>query len=363
MSFVFTLLLATFVSCQSTFPATPLASKHYPSPTDLPYQVDPETDLIRGPQFGFNRCNATTQNQNSNCQTSYVNSITDFCLWGPPTANELVANTEAEMVAWCTSPGHGTRLIPRGALQGVQWMRTPDYVQVVGFIDQTQLNLQSNDTGGELDPHGADFVIALFDHSLFRGNPIGGILYSSGFTPNLEQVMEWHNFVGSGTFCFKACDPAGPNAPNYCQHIYDRIGCAYNAPNNAQNGTFESCLGDNQDFPGVYTDSTGATQTYTQPPESLGPIPPLTWTARVPKSSSCVQHQSTDLYAALNSVTPTGSAASTATPSGSAASTGSSSASGTRAPGASGTSSDAQVLAASGLVSFLGVVFSVLAFA
>lgn len=183
------------------------------------------------------------------------------------------------------------------------------------------------------------------------------------FSSSLLNQLTHSSFVGSGTFCFKACDPAGPNAPNYCQHIYDRIGCAYNAPNNAQNGTFESCLGDNQDFPGVYTDSTGATQTYTQPPESLGPIPPLTWTARVPKSSSCVQHQSTDLYAALNSVTPTGSAASTATPSGSAASTGSSSASGTRAPGASGTSSDAQVLAASGLVSFLGVVFSVLAFA
>lgn len=37
-------------------------------------------------------------------------------------------------------------------------MRTPDYVQVVGFIDQTQINLQSDDTGGELDPHGADLV-------------------------------------------------------------------------------------------------------------------------------------------------------------------------------------------------------------
>lgn len=37
-------------------------------------------------------------------------------------------------------------------------MRTPDYVQVVGFIDQTQINLQADDTGGELDPHGADLV-------------------------------------------------------------------------------------------------------------------------------------------------------------------------------------------------------------
>jgi hypothetical protein len=51
-------------------------------------------------------------------------------------------------------------------------MKTPDYVQVVGFIDQTKINLQADDSGGELgrrehiisrvlglisskDPHGA----------------------------------------------------------------------------------------------------------------------------------------------------------------------------------------------------------------
>lgn len=37
-------------------------------------------------------------------------------------------------------------------------MRTPDYVQVVGFIDQTLINIQAGDFGGELDPHGADLV-------------------------------------------------------------------------------------------------------------------------------------------------------------------------------------------------------------
>ena len=37
-------------------------------------------------------------------------------------------------------------------------MRTPDYVQVVGFIDQTKINMAASDFGGELDPHGADLV-------------------------------------------------------------------------------------------------------------------------------------------------------------------------------------------------------------
>ena len=70
----------------------------------------------------------------------------------------MISDTEGEEVAWCTKPGRGTRIIPDGALQGVQFMRTPDYVQVVGFIDQTQINMAADDGGGELDPHGADLV-------------------------------------------------------------------------------------------------------------------------------------------------------------------------------------------------------------
>jgi hypothetical protein len=88
--------------------------------------------------------------------------LADFCLWGPADPNSLVADTEGEMIAWCTKPGHGTRLIPQGALQGVQFMKTPDYIQVVGFLDQAQVNINSTDYGGEMDPHGADLVSTQF---------------------------------------------------------------------------------------------------------------------------------------------------------------------------------------------------------
>lgn len=231
------------------------------------------------------------------------------------TPDSLIADTEGEEVAWCTKPGRGTRLIPPGALQGVQYMRTPDYVQVVGFIDQSKINIKDGDSGGELDPHGADF----------RGNPLGGLVYSNAFASNggnndsFQQVIEWHNFMGGGQFCFKVCDPAGAHAADYCQHIYDRIGCAYNAPNAAQNGTFEVCDGEDQDFPGVYT-SNGAVVTYTQPAESLGAITSMPYTARLPASSNCVQYQSQQLYAAVASVFPT-----TSTTSSSAKATGTSS--------------------------------------
>ena len=242
-------------------------------------------------------------------------------------------------------------------------MKTPDYVQVVGFIDQTFINLSPDDFGGELDPHGADF----------RGNPLGGLFYSTawsgGNSNDYKQVIEWHNFMGGNSFCLKACDPAGPNAAHFCEHIYDRIGCAYNAPNNAQNGTFESCDGDNQDFPGIYTDASGQIQTYTQPPESLGPISTMPYQPKVPASSNCVTYTSSAIYAAL----PT---ASGATPSPSGASSGTTRTSGTKTSsgtgpsntsGGSSTGSAAGIKVGSAVLSMgvgaVGVVFAVLALA
>ncbi|KAG9314769.1 hypothetical protein JVU11DRAFT_3852 [Chiua virens] len=278
---------------------TPLYSKHYAYPSGIPYQVDPVTSAIRGPQVGYNICNSTTENQQSMCQTSFVNHIDDFCLWSAPKPNSTIGDTEGEEVAWCTKPGHGTRLIPAGALKGVQYIKTPDYIQIAGFIDQTLINLAADDYGGELDPHGADL----------RGNPIGGLLYSNSFPSNggnnnsYQQVSDWTNFMGGMGFCFKACDPNGHNQGQYCQNIYDRLGCAYNVPNNAKNGTFEVCEGDDMTPVGIYT-SGGATLTYFQPPESLGPITTVPYTPTPPASSNCVTYHSTDLYTSLP--TPTG---------------------------------------------------------
>ena len=59
---------------------TPLINKMFPKPTDAPYQVfhyDPNAQQVmaRGGQSGYNQCNSTTENQESMCQTSYVNGI------------------------------------------------------------------------------------------------------------------------------------------------------------------------------------------------------------------------------------------------------------------------------------------------
>ncbi|KAF5327295.1 hypothetical protein D9619_003916 [Psilocybe cf. subviscida] len=362
--------LANAQQITGTFPPVPLASKGpyvYPSGISenkeggaYPYKVDTDIGLIRGTQFGYNICNSTTQNQNSLCQTSWLNGLDDFCLWAPSEPGHVVGDIEGEMIAWCTKPGHGTRLIPAGALKGVQFMKTSDYVQVVGFIDQTAINIMAGDWGGEMDPHGADL----------RGNPMGGLVFSSGYQN--KQVIEWHNFMGNDIFCFKACDPAGPNAKHFCEHKFDRIGCRFNAPNTAQNGTFEACLGDNQDFPGTWTAPDGKVMTYTQPPESLGAIMTEPYPVRIPRSSSCTQFESASVYTGLPtpggaapSTQPSGSASSGAVSSGSASTTtgsasssptaGASSTNGSSPPAATG--NGASTLAISGAAGMMGVVF------
>lgn len=237
----------------------PLVDKRFEY-AELPYKIDTDVGLIRGEQAGYNICNSTTEGPTSMCQTAMINSLDDFCFWAPPELGKEVGEIEGEMVAWCTQPGRGTRIIPDGTITGVQFTKAPDYIQVVGFMNQTMINILPGDLGGEMDPHGADR----------RGNPMGGILFSNAWTGNLTQVVEWHNFMGNDIFCLKACDPSGSSDDLYCEHIFDTQGCVFNAPSDARVGVFESCASDNQAFPGA------------------APVPPA--------SSLCSTYASTDIY-------------------------------------------------------------------
>jgi hypothetical protein len=51
------------------------------------------------------------------------------------------------------------------------------------------------------------------------------------------------NFMSGTEFCFRICDPKGSNAPGYCQHIYDVMGCEWNMPANYAPG-FDTCHAD-----------------------------------------------------------------------------------------------------------------------
>jgi hypothetical protein len=187
----------------------------------------------------------------------------------------------------------------------------------------------------ELDPHGADE----------QGNPLGGIVFSNAFGVNSNafdtgfhakqngsstytQVIEWIDFIGGGVFCLKMCNPTYANSPKLCNHIYDRIGCSYNAlaDYNSIKNTFQVCDSDDMTPVGEYT-VNGQSMTWTQGPEGQPVVPPYTPT--LPASSNCHTYASSELFAAAATVTPSvpPSAAPTATASGKPSSGGSSTAS------------------------------------
>lgn len=103
---------------------------------------------------------------------------------------KTVGEIEGEMIAWCTQPGHGTRIFPDGTITGVQFTKSPDYVQVVGFMKQTDMNMIAGDSGGEMDPHGADLVsLSCALHSLLAdgGSCREGILLEVFCSQTLSQ--------------------------------------------------------------------------------------------------------------------------------------------------------------------------------
>ncbi|TKY90538.1 hypothetical protein EX895_000536 [Sporisorium graminicola] len=198
------------------------------------------------PQSGYNTCARNTWNQDSKCQTAWINSLEDFCLWGPAEYG-TVGEKERSGVAYCTTDRHGTRLIPDGTITGAHFVRTRDYVQVTGVGDFTSILIPEGDAGGEFDPHGADDL----------GNPIGGIVYTTANPASNGEpwfVSEWTNFMSYNQFCLRAC--WGSRAAAQCEHIYDVMGCRWNIPANYDPGVFETCEGDVGQLQGIYGSST-----------------------------------------------------------------------------------------------------------
>ncbi|KAJ6622108.1 hypothetical protein B0H10DRAFT_2015296 [Mycena sp. CBHHK59/15] len=308
------------------FSKDPLVDKVVPY-DQIPYQVMTDTDDPRGFQSGYNICNSTTENQDSHCQTMFVNHIDDFCLWAPATPNTTIGDAEGDVVAWCSKKGHGTRIIPDGAVTGMQLVNTPSYIQIAGTINQAMLDI-GGEFGGELDSGGQDG----------EGNPMGGLVYSNAFKSNngnnasYQQAQHWSFFIGANQFCGKVCDQTGSNPQGLCQNIYDRLGCDYNAPNTATEGVFEVCDGDDMTPVGTYV-VNGVTSVYHQPAETadLGSIP---YTPTPAPTSNCVTFASAAIFTGGVSVTAASVSASATGASGS----GTAKSSGTTAKAGSGTS-------------------------
>jgi hypothetical protein len=252
-------------------------------------------------QAGTNQC-GTGSNQTSQCQNAYINSLNDWCIFGPPDAGpgSIIGETERIEVAYCLQSGYGTRIIPNGTITGAHFVQTPDYVQITGNGDLTKINVPAGDAGGELDPHGADG----------NGNPIGGLVFSTAFG-QLQQLHEWTNFVSASEFCFRGCKDGG-NAPALCNHVYDVMGCGWNMPGNYGNG-FDQCLGDDGPPMGVYGSSTfNQGEPVTPPAQAPGATSSCTTTSTIGNNLPSTQTPAL----AVNTTSATGSHTSTGSSSG-----------------------------------------------
>ncbi|KAK0538701.1 hypothetical protein OC842_001224 [Tilletia horrida] len=197
----------------------------------------------------------TPINQQSMARLASVNSIDDWCTFGPPGTDQPIGNIEAEAVAYCTKPRNNARVIPDGTLTAVHFVRTPLYVQVMALGDFTKIGVMPGDDGGELDPHGATGV----------GNPVGGNV-TSNVTGQDVFYEEWMNFVSYNQVCMRICTAAGNtiSAAKQCEHELDVMGCQFVMPGNYADNVFESCDGDAAYPPGQYPQGNGQTSQFKQ---------------------------------------------------------------------------------------------------
>ncbi|WWC92559.1 uncharacterized protein L201_007518 [Kwoniella dendrophila CBS 6074] len=245
-----------------------------------------------------------------------LNGVDDFCLWGPPDQSgdpkNEIGNIEPVVVAYCTKPRNGARLIPDGAITGAHFIKTPTYVQIHGFWDGTKVGIVAGDSGGELDPHGAENL----------GNPIGG-----NVTSNVEGkdvfYEEWMSFISYDQFCLRVCtaETSNVSAALQCEHELDIMGCQFvMAIENfyQSNNTFSSCEGEPAAPPGLYPQAGGGYSTFRQRYTQTDAAGQGLWTvgntvtpstvAFYPKTSNC------NTYSTISNGVNTGDWAVTATP-------------------------------------------------
>ncbi|PWN51855.1 hypothetical protein IE53DRAFT_385780 [Violaceomyces palustris] len=197
----------------------------------------------------------TPINQTSVARLATINSIDDWCTFGPPSNDQPLGNVEGETVAYCTKPRNNARVIPDGTVTGAHFVKTPLYIQLMATGDFTKIGMMPGDEGGELDPHGATNM----------GNPVGG-----NVTSNIsgEDVFyeEWMNYVSATQICFRICIAGSDLAPTplECQHELDVMGCNFVMPGNYADGVFDTCDGDSAYPPGLYPQADGSTSTFHQ---------------------------------------------------------------------------------------------------
>lgn len=247
-AFVAALVAIAGVSAQSSVPAF-----RYGSPNANAAGVRGTGSI--GPTNPRTASLNTAVNQTSDSRLASINSIDDWCTFGPQVAGTEIGNVEGETVAYCTKPRNNARVIPDGTVTGAHFIKTPLYVQVMALGDFTKIGLVQGDEGGELDPHGATNM----------GNPVGGNV-TSNVSGQDVFYEEWMNYISYNQMCFRVCIAGTDVAPTAleCQHTLDVMGCNFVMPGSYADNVFETCDGDSAYPPGLYPQGDGSTSTFEQ---------------------------------------------------------------------------------------------------
>lgn len=196
----------------------------------------------------------TPINQKSLSKLASINSIDDWCTFGPADIDVELSDQEERTVVYCTKPRNNARVIPDGTVTAAHFVKTPLYVQVMALGDFTRIGIKDGDHGGELDPHG----------QTNKGNPVGGNV-TSNISGKDVFYQEWMNYVGFDILCFRVCiagsDQATPQVE--CQHTLDEMGCTWVMPGNYAQDSFDTCDADPAFPPGLFVEN-GSTSTFQQ---------------------------------------------------------------------------------------------------
>ncbi|KAF8889234.1 hypothetical protein CPB85DRAFT_1441416 [Mucidula mucida] len=200
----------------------------------------------------------TAVNQTSMARLISLNSVDDWCIFAPPDAGVTIGESRPLSGVVHASaeqrPCDPRRRRHWGILHQDGAPLWHFYVELKAYGDFTKLNLQDQDFGGELDPHGATG----------DGNPVGGNVTTNAVTGEDQSFEEWMSFISYNQVCFRICTNANDtwSAGVMCEHKLDEMGCNFVMPGNYDfNGTFESCDGEVAYPPGVYITSIEGSST------------------------------------------------------------------------------------------------------
>ncbi|WVF73187.1 hypothetical protein IAT40_008006 [Kwoniella sp. CBS 6097] len=175
---------------------------------------------------------ARGENQESTSRELFLLSHEDFCVYGPAEGPSKVSETNLNVVSYCSKEEHNTRLIPDGTLHGVTYVKAPNWVQVSGYGDFTNINIAQGDSGGQFDSS---------DHM-----PEGATLtLSKGGDP----AKNWVTLISADTFCVRACT----GDPKFCPTQFDEMGCFFLTSDGVGwDNVWQDCEGDDGEPPGVF---------------------------------------------------------------------------------------------------------------